>query len=140
MHTTTFRLCQGGCTFKLTTQANENPGQEQTIAIAPVGKNDMPPEFQSALAVSDLQRNPHSRDLFHAYAKDTLEKSGQGWTADSNKMIAEAMLKDGVRPQRVEESLKHSPELVDNAYYFVKDIRNSPEIQLAQQSRGMKIG
>ena len=49
------------------------------------------------------------------------------------------MLKDGVRPQRVEQALKHSPEPVENPYYFVKDIKNSPEIKEQQQSRGARV-
>ena len=93
----------------------------------------------TALAVSDLPRNPHSKVLFDAYAKEALNKGDGCWTAEINKTIAENMLKDGIRPQRVEQALKHSPEPVENPYYFVKDIKNSPDLQVAQQSRGRGI-
>jgi len=91
------------------------------------------------VTVNDLPRNPHSKALFDAYGKEVLDKNEKGWTADVNKAIAENMLKDGVNPNRVEQALQHSPEQVENAYYFVKDIKNSLEIQQMQQARSAEI-
>lgn len=88
------------------------------------------------VTVNELPRNPHSKELFDAYGKEALVKNGQGWTVDTNKIVAENMLKDGIHSNRVEDALKHSPEKVENTYYFVKDINNNPEIQ---QSRSIGI-
>jgi hypothetical protein len=91
----------------------------------------------SSIAVKDLPRNPDSKSLFTAYAKETSEKNGQVWTADTNKQIVESMLKDGRTPQRIVEALKQSPEPIANAYYYVKEIGNTPEMQQMQKAKGI---
>jgi hypothetical protein len=91
------------------------------------------------LSVKDLSPNPDSKSLFAAYAKEIVDKSGQGWTVDGNKLIVENMLRDGRSPQRIVEALRHSPIPVEHAYYFVKEIKNNPELQQVKNT-GKSIG
>jgi len=90
--------------------------------------------------VKDLPRNPHSKNLFDAYAKEATYKNQQVWTIETNQTITENMLKDGRTPQRIVDALKHSPKPVKDAYYFVKEIRNSLGMLQTKQSKGVVRG
>ena len=87
--------------------------------------------------VKDLPRNPHSQILFDAYAKEAIYKTQQVWTIETNQTITENMVKDGRSPQRIVEALKHSPEPIEDVYYFVKAIRDSLGMLQTKQSKGI---
>lgn len=69
--------------------------------------------IQQAPNVKTLSKNPHSKDLYHAYAKEVLAEDGQVWRSiATDKLIAKKMIKAGISPQRVKDSLSHSPNMV----------------------------
>jgi cell filamentation protein len=90
-------------------------------------------KFVQATSINDLSKVPHSKELFAAYAKETLVKSNQEWTIGTNQEIAKHMLMDGISSQRTEAALKYSPHEIKNVYKLVKEIKEIPEIKKVLQ-------
>lgn len=87
--------------------------------------------------VKELPRNPMLRDLFQSYAKDTLAENNNMWSNNTNKLIAEKMLKNSVDSSRVVSAMKYSPVKIEKLYSFVRGIEKQPEIKALQRSLGM---
>lgn len=96
-------------------------------------------EIKNATAVKDLPTTALIKDLYNAYAKETVLENCNVWTDKTNSMIIEKMLRNEISSSKIQAALKYSPTKVDKIYSLVKSIENKPEIKALKKSRGMEM-
>lgn len=104
---------------------------------AEINKIDRCQAYLQGPSINDLPRQPDSKTLFSAYAKEVLTQNGRAWDNNSNQQIAEKLLKSGISVERTKDIMKHSPEPLKDVCSFVRTIAKSPELQTTMKSKGL---
>jgi hypothetical protein len=103
--------------------------------------------IKKATPIKNLSKNPHSKDVYNAYAKEAMTHTGNVWRYNrTDYKVVELMANNGVEQQKIKESIKNSlafeglpiMEKLDKANRFVKDVlTNNPELlkQIREKSR-----
>jgi hypothetical protein len=103
--------------------------------------------IKKASPIKNLSKNPHSKDLYNAYAKEAMTHTGNIWRYNrTDHKVVELMANGGIEQQKIKEAIKNSlafeglsiMEKMVKANFFVKDVLTSnPELlkQIREKSR-----